>query len=227
VSYTYMPGSETIRFRMEVVDGGGRLLGQDLRAVLAPQPLAEATHPPISLTAPAERTADRGDTWRPKPHSAKPFQPPRRPETPPAGHAVLLEPPPLGATAQTTPPVSTSLTQELLADAPTPLGPSQPTAQAGEYIPPKPIREVQPVLPPNIRSIVPRRMRVQVRVSIDQYGKIVAAEPISAGPAPGNLLGTLAANAARLWLFEPARSNSRAVPSEVIVNFDFVPSPQR
>jgi hypothetical protein len=222
-----MPGSETIRFRMEVVDGGGRELSQDLRAVLAQKPLAEATPSPISLTAPAERTAARGDTWRPEPHSVKPFQWPRRPETPPEGHAVLLEPPPLGATAPTTPPVSTSLTQELTGDAVTPLGPSQPTAQADEYIPPKPLREVQPVLPPNIRLIVPRRMRVQVRVSIDQNGKVVAAEPISAGPAPGNLLGTLAASAARLWLFEPARSNSRAVPSEVIVNFDFVPSPQR
>jgi hypothetical protein len=245
VSYTYMPGSETIRFRMELVDRVGRELSQDLVAVLAQRPLAQATPPPISVMAPPESTADRRDTRQPKPHPVKPFQAPRWPEKP-EGRAVLLEPPPPWARAQTAFPVEpataapgrrpgarfemgarSSLAQELLMDSPPAPEPPQPTARADEYIPPKPLRQVQPVLPPNIRSIVPRRMRVQVRVSIDQNGKIVSAEPVSAGPAPGNLLGTLAANAARLWLFEPARSNSRAVPSEVIVNFDFVPSPQR
>jgi hypothetical protein len=257
VSYTYKPGSETIRFRMELVDHGGRELSQDLVAVVAQRPLVQAAPSPISVMAPpeslaespaestAESTADRRDT-RPEPHPVKPFQAPRWPEKPPEGRAALLEPPPPWAAAQTPFPVEpataapgtrpgarfemgtrSSLAQELLMDAPPPPEPPQPTARADEYIPPKPLRQVQPVLPPNIRSIVPRRMRVQVRVSIDQNGKIVSAEPVSAGPAPANLLGTLAANAARLWLFEPARSNSRAVASEVIVNFDFVPSPQR
>ena len=98
---------------------------------------------------------------------------------------------------------------------------------AGEYVPPKPVRQVQPVLPYNVKSMVISRARVQVRLSIDERGKVVSAIPLASDQASGSLLTAAALTAARLWRFEPARRNTHAVASEFMVTFDFVPASQR
>jgi outer membrane biosynthesis protein TonB len=69
-----------------------------------------------------------------------------------------------------------------------------------------------------------RRVDVQVRVSIDQSGRVVKAEPVVSQGGINQYLGTNAANTARLWTFQPARRGDTPVMSELILNFTFGPA---
>jgi outer membrane biosynthesis protein TonB len=90
--------------------------------------------------------------------------------------------------------------------------------------PPVPLRQVRPVVPPNVSAMLKRRVDVQVRVSIDEDGKVVNAEPIVPGGGINQFLGTSAANTARLWTFQPARRGDTRVMSEMVLNFTFGPA---
>ncbi len=97
-----------------------------------------------------------------------------------------------------------------------------PTAQP-QPTPPKPIQQVWPELTSTVKNMVSREVVVQVRVMVDSTGKVTAAEPIPGNGAVSGFLGKSASTAARLWRFEPARTNGKAVPSEVVLVFRFAP----
>lgn len=88
--------------------------------------------------------------------------------------------------------------------------------------PPKPIRQIRAVLPVNVKALLSQEVQVQVKVSIDETGKVVRAEPLPQ-KGIGGFLGVTAANAARLWKFEPARRAGQPVASEAVLQFHFGP----
>ncbi len=90
--------------------------------------------------------------------------------------------------------------------------------------PPLSLRQVRPIVPANVSSMLKRLVEVQVRVSIDQAGKVVKAEPVGSAEGVNQYLGTSAANAARLWVFQPARRGNTPVMSELILKFVFGPA---
>jgi hypothetical protein len=98
---------------------------------------------------------------------------------------------------------------------------NQPT---GQYIPPQPIRQAQPSVPPGLRALINREIRIEVILSISATGAIQSVQPAVAEGPLQNSLARLAVSAARLWKFRPALRNNRPVPGDVRVQFFFGPS---
>ena len=102
---------------------------------------------------------------------------------------------------------------------------SQPLASVSQlaHQPPVPLRQVRPVLPPNVKAMLTGRANVKVRIRVDAAGKVVSAEPLDTTGSVGRFLGAAAASAARTWTFQPATTGGRKVPGELTVEFTFVP----
>jgi periplasmic protein TonB len=84
------------------------------------------------------------------------------------------------------------------------------------------ISQVMPKFPDALKSAVFRPVIVEVRVSIDQKGKVVNAESVT--PKPTNrFFVDEALHVVRLWRFQPARRGNEAVESEVVLQFVFKP----
>ncbi|MFN0172085.1 MAG: TonB family protein [Bryobacteraceae bacterium] len=98
-----------------------------------------------------------------------------------------------------------------------------PANSAPPQTSPKPVKQVSPHLPPNLRAMVSRQVEVQVRVTVDPTGKVTRTEPLTTQGAVAEYLQTAASNAARLWRFEPALSGGKPVPGELILLFRFLP----
>lgn len=90
------------------------------------------------------------------------------------------------------------------------------------FVPPRPSHEIQFVLPPGAVPILAQRKKVDLKADIDASGRVTRVELLS--PLDEEL-ATLAGYAARHWSFSPAQLNEEAVPSEIILHFDFDASP--
>ena len=82
------------------------------------------------------------------------------------------------------------------------------------FVPPRPIRQFAPPVPPDMSGPVP----VDVRVTVDRTGNVSGVEVSKSHDR--NLI-KLAADAAQRWRFEPARLNDESVTSEMILHFTF------
>jgi len=91
------------------------------------------------------------------------------------------------------------------------------------YVPPQPLRQARPVVPRNLKALISREIPIEVDLSIDETGKVIRAQPLSGAGVLQTSLGRLAADAARLWKFQPARRGDRNVPSEIRIQFQFGP----
>jgi TonB family protein len=65
---------------------------------------------------------------------------------------------------------------------------------------------------------------VDVRVKVDAAGKVVSAEPVRMSGPMRPFLERAAADAARLWRFEPARLGDQKVEGEALIQFRFRPT---
>ncbi|HXA49161.1 MAG TPA: hypothetical protein VNV86_02590 [Candidatus Acidoferrum sp.] len=106
--------------------------------------------------------------------------------------------------------------------------PAEPAnATAAATTPPQAVREVQPVIPPGIRSRIDRRITIPVEVYVTARGTVSRGTAQTAG-ADGlsKYLAGQAEKAALQWRFTPAKSK-RGVPmaSAKTLNFVFTPSP--
>jgi TonB family protein len=89
------------------------------------------------------------------------------------------------------------------------------------YLAPVPILKSIPSVPVNLRSLVQNNTSVDVKVRIDEEGRVIASTPVNSVSSLQRLLGPTAAQAAILWRFTPARRNGAPVESESILKFDF------
>jgi TonB family protein len=87
---------------------------------------------------------------------------------------------------------------------------------------PKAIHRAPPVIAAGIRPRITGTTAIDVRVHIDERGRVVSAAPV-AKPHQGlnAYLADSAVQAARLWRFEPARENGKAVPGTQTIHFVF------
>jgi hypothetical protein len=88
---------------------------------------------------------------------------------------------------------------------------------------PVPVRQIRPVLPNNVKAMLTARSSIKVRVHIDANGRVTAVDPLATNGSLDQFLSAAASSAARLWVFEPARDGDRKVPSEITVEFTFLP----
>jgi hypothetical protein len=104
----------------------------------------------------------------------------------------------------------------------------QPPAAAASVpvavLEPRAIRQVQPVVPSNVRGMLSRPLVVSVTLQIDAAGNVTDASYAPPSGTFGKYFAELALTAARRWKFEPARVGDRGVPSEKILEFRFGPS---
>jgi hypothetical protein len=94
------------------------------------------------------------------------------------------------------------------------------------YLPPRAVREVQPVVPKAVRNLIAAPIEVGVRVSISDTGVVTKAELLPGGQLVSSSLTTAAQRAAMRWRFAPAIRGTQAVPSEMILKFQYRPAVQ-
>lgn len=87
-----------------------------------------------------------------------------------------------------------------------------------DFVPPKAIHEIQFVLPPGGIPILAQRKKMDLKASVDASGRVTRVELLTPRDEE---LATLAGYAARHWSFSPAQLDEQAVPSEIILHFDF------
>jgi hypothetical protein len=92
-----------------------------------------------------------------------------------------------------------------------------------DYFPPLPIHRVIPDFPQDMKHWVGAGIVINVRVFVNNLGRVVRAEPLVRGGPQLERLSVIAVNAAMEWDFAPARRDGRAVDGEAVVTFRFAP----
>jgi len=201
-----------------------------LALTAAPPGTANKAEPPA--TKPAEHPASGGANPAP-PASAnrdrKVFTPPGpSKDSGDPVRVVMVDPPAQspGSAPQSTPAVPPALPQPKLTAPPAAehAQTAQPAASA-TYVPPRPIRRPQPVLSTVAANLVAAQVDVDVKVWIDETGRVVRTEALPARRPVSSSLVAAARSAAMQWRFEPARQGNRAVPSDLILRFQYEPAP--
>ena len=90
-----------------------------------------------------------------------------------------------------------------------------------EIIPPKPLREDVPAVPLELRRDLKEETAVNVRVFVDERGKVRYAELLSDLDSIPRGFASLAVFNARRWEFIPARLEGHAVPGAAILHYKF------
>jgi hypothetical protein len=96
-----------------------------------------------------------------------------------------------------------------------------PVVTSIDYVAPRPLRRVAPLVSASLRNLAVPGTRIDVMVHIDAAGKVVDVEPLSTGNRLTSRLSSITADAVRQWLFSPALRGNRTVPSEIVLQFRF------
>jgi TonB family protein len=105
--------------------------------------------------------------------------------------------------------------------------PAPPQRPPSVVVPPKPLQQVRPELPPNVRGMLSQEVQVEIKVTVDANGRVTRAEPVASKGAIAEYLGKAAATAALVWKFEPARIDGKPAPGELILQFRFAPDKRK
>ena len=81
------------------------------------------------------------------------------------------------------------------------------------------------MVPPQTRKLMHTPVEIQVKVSIDEYGKVTHAVIAGTKGALAKFLTSAALSAAYEWQFKPARANGHALPSDKLIVFSFSGKP--
>jgi TonB family protein len=95
----------------------------------------------------------------------------------------------------------------------------QPAAKTADTQPGEVVHKVLPDVPRSARNTIKGRLKVSVRVHVDESGNVGMAKLDSRGPSP--YFAGLALKAARQWKFTPATSAGREGSSDWILRFEF------
>jgi hypothetical protein len=226
----YAPASSQVEVALEVFSSEGVRTRESLFFLLPTLP-ARATPPAArdsKLQEPQEKPGITGAT--------RTFLPPvaRQPDT--AAQELSVEPPTLQVAAAGLSPMNSS-------GLPASAGSIAPPAQripasataasetpqasvrelAGVITPPRPLRQVQPLLPRELISTLTRRLDVHVRTFVDVNGKVTKTEIVENTLLNGTdrFLATAALQAARLWTFAPASRGGENISDVIVLQFTF------
>jgi hypothetical protein len=137
----------------------------------------------------------------------------------------LLQLPDLGVAGNPTPHVAAGLTVSIPPpSAPLPSGSESAMPRPSEhvdFVAAQAIKHVSPQSSVNALRLLVTSVTIRVRVQIDSQGRVVRADSLSHGGTLIEYLSNLSVNAAREWLFAPARREGRAVNSDTVLEFVF------
>jgi TonB family protein len=147
---------------------------------------------------------------------AKPVQPAAPPLVPPSVERSLEQPSPKNFAASTTARSSPPVRPE----AETPTQPAA-TAPSSGVVQGKVVQQFLPDASPRARATIRGKVRVSVKVHVDESGRVTQAAFDAPGPSP--YFADRALEAAKLWLFAPAKIDGRNMPSEWVLRFEIDP----
>jgi len=236
-SVLYSPASDEVTMQLTVSTPAGPV-SESVMVVLS------SSGPPKTYPLPSpHESAPSNPPASPVVKASKPFAgTPAVISSSPEPEPALTEPPPVAAsTAQASipsvvsqqlpgpppiqaPPAPTPTQPAPVSEAPAPVtsaAPAMPTQQPAvrqNYTPARPVTKADPKFPVELKTHVTKPHLVEVKVSIDQHGRVTRAEAV---PQKGITEFFVAAtvSAARLWRFEPARRDNQPVPSEMTLQF--------
>jgi hypothetical protein len=230
-SVLYSPASGEVTMQLTVTTPAGPVSESVLVVLSSAGPLK--TYPLSSSPESTPPTSPSALVVKPsKPFAGNAVVISSTPETPPD----LTEPPPVAVNPPETsvrmPAVEAPQPQapppeqqqappplpEPTATVPTSTAPPQRPAAPSSYIPPRPISKAAPKFPVELKTHVTKPHLVEVRVSIDEHGRVTHADAV---PQKGitEFFVEATVSAARLWRFEPARRDNQPVPSEMTLQF--------
>jgi hypothetical protein len=232
-SVLYSPASDEITMQLTVTTPAGAV-SESVMVVLSsagPPKTYPLSSPPSTPSKPPATLVVKAS----KPFDGSPVVISSSPETTPA----LADPPPVTASPTEAsvripavvapqpqaPQLQAPPTAQQQAPAPSPeaavmvpTAPSQRPAAPSNYIPPRPISKAAPKFPVELKTHVTKPHLVEVRVSIDEHGRVTHADAV---PQKGisEFFVEATISAARLWRFEPARRDDQPIPSEMTLQF--------
>jgi outer membrane biosynthesis protein TonB len=106
------------------------------------------------------------------------------------------------------------------ASVPVPSAP-QESSRPITFVAPRPISQVQPIIPMELRPLLSKGVEIQLRVSINAAGKVTAAEPVLRYSGLTEHLSRAAVYAAMQWRFSPAMQDGKPIPSDTVLRFRF------
>ena len=86
----------------------------------------------------------------------------------------------------------------------------------------KVVQQVLPDAPQKARGTIHGKVRVSVKVHVDDSGAVT--EAIFDSPGPSKYFAEHVLKAAQLWKFAPAKMDGRNVPSEWVLRFEIDPA---
>jgi TonB family protein len=114
-------------------------------------------------------------------------------------------------------------TASKLAPSPIPVRSEAPATPSGSGVARgKVVQRVLPDAPQKARDTIQGKVRVSVKVYVDESGSVKEATFDS--PGPSQYFADRALKAAQLWKFAPAKMNGRNVPSEWVLRFEIDPA---
>jgi outer membrane biosynthesis protein TonB len=104
-----------------------------------------------------------------------------------------------------------------------PMQPPTPTAASSSgVVRGKVVKQFLPDASQKARATIRGKVRVSVKVHVDESGRVTAAA--FAAPGPSQFFADRALDAAKLWLFAPAKMDGHNVPSEWVLRFEIDPA---
>ena len=205
-SVLYTPANSTVRFQLVVMTPSDGKTSETVLALTAARPETQAAlseaKPPASGPSPQQDAAAANS---PTNGAARDFGEPVR--------VVMVDAPVKSPGTGAVP------------EAPQPkMGPAGNAEAAPLYLPAKPTREAQPVLPAAVRKLIAAPVDVAVKVTISESGRVTGAEPLPNTQPVSSTLVEAARNAALRWRFAPAIRGTQAVASELVLKFQFRPA---
>lgn len=193
-------------------DAGVRSSRNRRSAEPAPRPAAAFVPPPVPKAKEALRP-DVADVV---------------PDLPPPRLAESAVEKPIAGLGQVAPPPVQKPAAAVPQPAPNPPAPAQPASEAPgakdpEYRPPTILFRLPPTVPSTFRGRTYKPATVKLTVTLDAAGRI--AKMTRDVPPNLDFLAAAAETAIQRWKFKPAQVGARAVPSEIVLNFNFHPLP--
>ncbi len=188
---------------------------------------AEPTPAVVAAVAPAQPKVEARvqPSAQPKPEK-KPVlasaaaAPVAKPTPPPTSHA---------ATSFSVQPSTKSVAASNPAPTPPPVRakvetPPQPTATASSsgVVRGKVVKQFLPEASQKSRDTIHGKVRINVKVHVDESGRVTAAA--FDAPGPSQYFADRTLEAAKLWLFAPAKVDGHTVPSEWVLRFEIDPT---
>jgi hypothetical protein len=221
-SVLYQPLNDQVRMQLTVLGASGSI-SEAVLVILPPRGSPQTQAPPPNGGAPPQtRVAPQPARTAP----LRPFAPPPDRVSPGQSPAIVEPPPAAAPTLAPAAPAVLSRAPGSILRVPPPLMQEEPTATRGvvvtSYRPPALIQEAMPVIPQIMRAALIAPKTVEVRVSLDERGKVTKAEA-DRRPDVQRLMADAAEIAARQCRYKPATNGGKPVAGEIILRFQFKP----